>query len=102
MAEYTNVKVSIEDRVAVLTIDHPPANAFNQATLTELEAAFDELLANDQVKVIVITGAGQFAFVAGADIKEMPELLGNAGRGHVSSSSRARACQQDRVLAPSR
>jgi len=71
MAEYTNVKVSVEDRVAVLTIDHPPANAFNWATLTDLEAAYDEVVANDQVKVIIITGAGQFAFVAGADINEI-------------------------------
>jgi len=71
MPEYTNVKITLEDRVAVLTIDHPPANAFNWATLNDLDAAMDELLANDQVKVIVITGAGQFAFVAGADINEI-------------------------------
>jgi len=71
MAEYTNVKISIEDRVAVLTLDHPPVNAFNWATLDDLDAAMDELFANDQVKVIIITGAGQFAFVAGADINEI-------------------------------
>ncbi len=71
MAEYTNVKITIEDRVAVLTIDHPPANAFNWATLDDLDKAMDELIANDQVKVIIITGAGQFAFVAGADINEI-------------------------------
>jgi enoyl-CoA hydratase/carnithine racemase len=57
--------------VAVLTIDHPPANAFNRATLNDLDAALDELIANDQVKVIIITGAGEFAFVAGADINEI-------------------------------
>ena len=57
-----------------LTLDHPPVNAFSTATLQELEAAFDELLADDQVKVIVITGGGQLAFVAGADIKEMASL----------------------------
>jgi enoyl-CoA hydratase/carnithine racemase len=71
MAEYTNVKVSIEDRVAVLTLDHPPVNAFSNAMLQDLEAAFDEMVADDQVKVIVITGGGQVAFAAGADIKEM-------------------------------
>ena len=71
MAEYTNVRITIEDRVAVLTIDHPPANAFNRATLLDLKAAMDELIANDQVKVIIITGAGEFAFVAGADINEI-------------------------------
>jgi enoyl-CoA hydratase/carnithine racemase len=71
MAEYTNVKVSIEERVAVLTIDHPPANAFNRATLDDLDKAFEEMQGNEQVKVLVITGAGQFAFVAGADINEL-------------------------------
>jgi enoyl-CoA hydratase/carnithine racemase len=71
MAGYTNVKISVEDRVAVLTIDHPPANAFNHATLVDLDAALDELIANEQVKVIIITGAGEFAFVAGADINEI-------------------------------
>jgi len=76
MAEYTNVKITLEDRVAVLTIDHPPANAFNRPTLNDLSAAFDELLANDQVKVIIITGAGQFAFVAGADINEIAAVKG--------------------------
>ncbi len=74
MAEYTNIKVSIEDRVAILTIDHPPANAFNRATLDELQAAFDEALDNDLVKVIIITGAGQFAFAAGMDLKEAANL----------------------------
>ena len=73
MAGYTNVKVSVEDRVAVLTIDHPPANAFNHATLADLNAALDELIANEQVKVIIITGAGEFAFVAGLDLKEIAE-----------------------------
>ena len=74
MAEFTNIKVSVEDRVAVLTIDHPPANAFNRATLQDLEGAFDEVVANDQIKAIVITGAGQFAFAAGADINELAAL----------------------------
>jgi enoyl-CoA hydratase/carnithine racemase len=74
MPELTNVKVTIEDRVALLTIDHPPANAFNSATLSDLDAAISDMLANDAVKVIVITGEGQFAFVAGADINEIASL----------------------------
>ncbi|MCX6028048.1 MAG: enoyl-CoA hydratase-related protein [Chloroflexi bacterium] len=71
MSEYTNVRIAIEDRVAILTLDHPPVNAFNRATVADLDAAMDELIANDQVKAIVITGAGDFAFVAGADINEI-------------------------------
>lgn len=78
MSEYTNVRITVEDHVAVLTIDHPPANAFNHATVTELGAAMDELIANDQVKVIIITGAGEFAFVAGADINEIGQVKDSA------------------------
>jgi enoyl-CoA hydratase/carnithine racemase len=73
MSEYTNVRIALEDRVAILTIDHPPANAFNRATIADLDAAMDELIDNDQVKVIIITGAGEFAFVAGLDLKEIAE-----------------------------
>jgi enoyl-CoA hydratase/carnithine racemase len=75
MGDYQFVKVSIEDRAAILTIDHPPANAFDRQTVTDLDAAFDEVTNDEQVKVIIITGAGQF-FVAGADINEIEILQG--------------------------
>ncbi len=75
MAEYANLNIAVEDRVGVLTIDHPPANAFDKATLDELDRALDELFADTNVKVIVITGAGQFAFVAGMDLKEAANTL---------------------------
>ena len=73
MGDYQYIKVSIEDRTAILTIDHPPANALDTNTVQELAAAFDEVTENEQVKVIIITGAGQF-FGAGADINEIVEL----------------------------
>jgi enoyl-CoA hydratase/carnithine racemase len=73
MAEYQTVKVSVEDRTAILTFDNPPANAFNRQQLQDLEAAFDEVTKDEQVKVIIITAAGQF-FVAGADIKELAAI----------------------------
>lgn len=74
MSEYTNVRVSAEDRVALLTIDHPPVNAFNDAVLADLNGVMDEVIADNRIKVIVITGAGQHAFVAGADIKQMADF----------------------------
>ncbi len=77
MGEYQYVKVSVEERIAILTIDHPPANAFDTRTVMDLNAAFDEVLANPEVKAIIITGAGQFAFVAGADINEINALKGH-------------------------
>lgn len=73
MTEYQNLKVSVEERTAVLTIDHPPANAFDRQTVVELESAFDQAIADRQVKVIIVTGAGQF-FVAGADINELSAI----------------------------
>jgi enoyl-CoA hydratase/carnithine racemase len=66
MAEF--IRYTIEDKVAVVVVDHPPVNALNPQTLQELSAAFDELTANPDVKVIVITGGGQLAFIAGADL----------------------------------
>jgi enoyl-CoA hydratase/carnithine racemase len=70
MGDYQTVKVSVEDGAAIITIDNPPANAFNRQQLQDLEGAFDEAIANKEVKVIIITAAGQF-FVAGADINEI-------------------------------
>ena len=73
MGDYQTIKVVIEDRTAILTIDNPPANAFNTQQMKDLDAAFSEVANDAQVKVIIITGAGQF-FVAGADIKEMAQI----------------------------
>lgn len=75
MADF--IRYTIEDRVATLVIDHPPVNAFNRQTMTELGEAVDTLIANPDVKVVVITGAGQLAFVAGADIGEIGALVKN-------------------------
>ena len=75
MADRQFIRYTIEDRVATLVIDHPPANALNRQTVTELDSAVAELLANADVKVVIITGGGQMAFVAGADIGEINALV---------------------------
>jgi enoyl-CoA hydratase/carnithine racemase len=74
MTERQFVKTVIEDRVAVITIDHPPVNAFNLPTLEELSSTVDELVADPNVKAVVITGGGQIAFAAGADINEFTKI----------------------------
>jgi enoyl-CoA hydratase/carnithine racemase len=71
------IRYTVEDKVATLVIDHPPVNAFNKQTLMELDAALDALIADPSVKVIVITGGGQMAFVAGADIGDIGEITKN-------------------------
>jgi enoyl-CoA hydratase/carnithine racemase len=60
--------------VAVVTIDHPPVNALSAGLLDELEAELERLDADDDTRAIVLRGAGEKAFVAGADISEFPAL----------------------------
>lgn len=69
-----NVKVTVEDRVAVVTIDHRPVNALDRQTLQELGQLIDAVQADDTIKVAILTGGGSLAFVAGADIKEVSQL----------------------------
>ncbi len=82
MTEYQNSKYGSQDRVAVIMLNHPPVNAFNAATMSDLEGAFDEATANPDVKVIIITGAGQYAFVAGADLNEVKALAADPNAAH--------------------
>jgi len=63
----------IEEGVATLTINNPPANTLTLAVMTQLESAIGALIADPAVKVAVITGAGNM-FVAGADIREIAGL----------------------------
>lgn len=74
MADKQFVKVTVEDRVAIITIDHAPVNALNNQVLDELSATVDEVAADPEVKAAVVTGGGQMAFVAGADINEFTKL----------------------------
>jgi len=70
--EFNNVLVENKGRTAIVTINRPASlNALNQETLRELKDTFDALVADDQVKAIIITGAGEKAFVAGGDISVM-------------------------------
>ena len=59
--------------MAVVTINRPAVlNALNAATLDELEQAMRALQDDEAVRVVILTGAGEKAFVAGADIKNSP------------------------------
>jgi enoyl-CoA hydratase len=70
-----SVDLSREDGVAVLTVNRPDAlNAFDVGTLTELRDHLRQLAEDSEVRVVVLTGAGDRAFAAGADIKYMSGL----------------------------
>jgi len=85
MGEWQNIRVEVADKIAVLTIDHPPVNSFNKQVVKELDEALDELLADDEVKAVVITGGGTNAFVAGADIPEIKGLLDEPEEGYTAA-----------------
>jgi enoyl-CoA hydratase len=69
------IRVDREDAVAVVTVDRQDAlNALDVATLTELRDRVRELAGDDGVRAVILTGAGEKAFVAGADIKYMSGL----------------------------
>jgi enoyl-CoA hydratase len=79
--EFKNLLIETSDGVSTLTINRREAlNSLNSAVLTELECALYGLDLDPAIKVVVITGAGEKAFVAGADIKEMSEM--SAIEGH--------------------
>ena len=78
---YTNLLVSDAEGIRTITINRPDQlNALNRATIDELDRALNEADADRNVRVLVITGSGPKAFVAGADIKEFAHFSIEEGR----------------------
>jgi len=71
---YEAIQVSKENEVATITLNRPPMNPLNGQIFKELTQAADELESDPTVRAIVITGAGDKAFAAGADVTEMAAL----------------------------
>jgi enoyl-CoA hydratase len=78
---YENLLLEKKDGVATVTVNRPTKlNALNSRTLEELDAVFSALASDDEVKGVILTGAGEKAFVAGADIGELAGLDADTGR----------------------
>jgi len=78
---YTSLIVQTEDRICTITIDRPDKlNALNKAVIEELANAIDEVNTNSEIRSAIITGSGQKAFVAGADISEFVSLGATQGK----------------------
>ncbi len=72
---YENIRIEQDEGIATVTFNRPKAlNALNRALLVELSLALDRLAEDEAVRVLVLTGAGEKAFVAGADIGELSTL----------------------------
>ena len=70
--DYENIRIDVADGILRLTIDRPKVlNALNAATVQELYRVFQMARDDDSVRAVIVTGAGEKAFVAGADINEL-------------------------------
>lgn len=72
---YTVIEVEKSDNIAIVTIDNPPMNVLSHQVAEELCEAFAELEQADDVVSVIVTGKGEKSFMAGADIKEFPQMI---------------------------
>ena len=80
MMTFKNILLSKKDHLAQITIHRPKKlNALNKATIIELSSAFEALEEDTNTKVIILTGSGEKAFVAGADISEFANFSQEEG-----------------------
>ncbi|RZJ72022.1 enoyl-CoA hydratase-related protein [Flavobacterium sp.] len=72
---FENILVEKNDRIATVTINRPTKlNALNKATIKELNEAFTDLQQDGEIRAVILTGSGEKAFVAGADISEFADF----------------------------
>jgi len=71
---YETINLIVEEGIATVTLNRPPVNPLNSKMFAELGQVAAELEADPAVRVVIITGSGDKAFVAGADINEMKDL----------------------------
>ena len=71
--QFKNIVFTIEEEKAFLTIDRPPVNILNIATMEEINEALVSLFGNTEVKVLVLSGMGEKAFSAGVDVADHTE-----------------------------
>jgi enoyl-CoA hydratase/carnithine racemase len=87
MSDYTHITLDLTGQVGTLTVNRPAVhNALNRATVRELTEALADLSARGDVGAIVITGAGNQAFVSGADINDIKTRTRDDGLAAINST----------------
>lgn len=81
MAENKNLQLEIKDHIALVTIDHPPANAWNLATMQEFKTVIESIAEDRNVRVLVLTGAGDKCFSAGFDVSDSENMATTSPMG---------------------
>src|SRR4051794_19027916 len=84
-----NVRIETSDGVAIIIIDRPKVlNALNAQTVAEIGEAFEQVRNDDAVKAVILTGGGEKAFVAGADIAELAKMTPISGKATAERGQR--------------
>ena len=102
---YNNLTYEIENRINIISINRPEKlNALNIETFSEIDHAIKSSVANDEVRIIILTGVGEKAFVAGADIKEFVNFSMEQGSelsesGHKILSETIEGCPKPIIAA---
>ena len=102
---YTTLLTELEKGTLVITINRPDKmNALNKDVIDELGKAMDEVYSNQEIKAVIITGAGEKAFVAGADISEFTGLDEQTGvmlakRGRINVFDKIENCHKPVIAA---
>src|SRR2546428_8965678 len=78
---FENLRYENKQGIAFVTINRLAVrNALNSATISELKSVFEQVKNDDEVRVVILTGSGDKAFVAGADINELAKLAPIEGK----------------------
>ncbi|MDG5788848.1 enoyl-CoA hydratase-related protein [Evansella sp. AB-P1] len=96
---YEFLECNVEKNVAVVTINRPPVNPLNSQVFKEILTMMEDLEQNKDVLAIIITGSGNKAFVAGADINEMKDL-DQVGIMNMNETSRAAFSKIENLAKP--
>jgi len=75
---YNNLIIEKKDHISILTLNHPPVNAWNLGLMEDFEKAVNEIESDKDVRVLIITGAGEKCFSAGFDVSD-------AANSHITS-----------------
>src|SRR5947208_14965871 len=86
---FSNILFEKKNSIAYVTVNRPKVlNALNMATMEELRTAFHEIKNDAGVRVVILTGAGEKAFIAGADIGELAQHDAVTGKAYTHRGTR--------------
>lgn len=89
MPDFKFINFSTENKIAIIAINNPPANALSSKIMEELDESIEIVLKDEEIKVAIITGTGGVIFVAGADIKEIATIENTAKGQELTTKGQA-------------